>query len=102
MQNGLVIEYIYSGDDAAWRSAIETFVGHIRKDARLTGAFSYVVVRRKDDPTRRLHMPRWDSPETLAYVQSQSWFKAFAEQVKQFAGDSMKTSPMTVEFDTRS
>jgi len=101
MQTGLIIEYSYAGDEAAWRASIETFVGHIRQDPKLDGKFSYTVMRRKTDPARRVHIPRWDSPDTLAYIQSQPWFKAFAERVKEMAGDSMQTSPMTVEFDSQ-
>jgi hypothetical protein len=101
MHAGLLIEYTYAGDEAAWRSVVEEFIGQIRADAKLTGKFSYLVVRKREDPTQRVHMPRWDGPETLAYVQSQAWFKDFAGKVKAFGGDSLRTSPITPEFDSR-
>ena len=97
---GLIIEYTYEGDEGAWRASIEAFVGHIRADPRLEGRFSYMVVRKKDDPTQRVHMPRWDSEETLKHVQSQPWFGEFAQQVKAFAGDTLRTTPVKQEFDS--
>ena len=98
MQNGLLLEYTYSGDEAPWRAAIETFISHIRSDPKLAGKVTYTVFRRKDDPTRRVHMPRWDSAETLAHLQSQPWFKEFTEHVRRYAGDTLKTSPIMVEL----
>jgi quinol monooxygenase YgiN len=101
MSGGLLIEYTYDGDEDAWRAAINTFIGHIRDDERLDGTFSYLVVRSKADPTHRIHMPRWIDPETLAHVQSKDWFQTFAGQVRAFAGDSLKTTPLSPEFDSR-
>jgi hypothetical protein len=40
---GIVIDYNFSGDEAAWREAIDTFLGHIDADDRLKGRFSYQV-----------------------------------------------------------
>ncbi len=101
MAGGLLIEYDYDGDEDSWRSAIDAFIGSVRADARLDGCFSYLVVRSKQDPSHRMHMPRWADAETLAHVQSQPWFSAFAAQVKGFAGDSLKTTPLIAEFDSR-
>lgn len=88
---GLLIEYVYEGDEASWTAAIEAFLGAIAADPKLAGRFRYLVFV-KDDGKSRVHVPSWDSPETLAHVQAQPFFKTFTEAVKGFAGDGLRTS----------
>ncbi len=88
---GIVIEYDYSGDEAAWQSAVDTFIGHIDADERLKGRFSYLVNVRNDG-AGRIHIGRWDEQETLAHLQSQPFFPEFAAKVKEFGGDTLKST----------
>jgi hypothetical protein len=82
---GIVIEYDYDGDEAAWQGAVDTFMGHIDADERLKGRFSYQVNVRNDG-TGRIHVGNWDVEETVKHVQSQPWFAEFSGKVKEFAG----------------
>ena len=49
---GIVIEYDYSGDEAEWQQAIDTFTGKIDADQRLQVRFSYQVNVRNDGSGR--------------------------------------------------
>ncbi|OUR80743.1 hypothetical protein A9Q83_00440 [Alphaproteobacteria bacterium 46_93_T64] len=89
---GIVIDYDFSGDEATWQQAVDTFIGNIDADARLKGRFRYMVTARKDG-TGRVHIGQWDEEETLAHLQSQPFFGEFAGKVKEFAGDSLKATP---------
>jgi len=82
---GIVIEYEYSGDEAAWQSAVDTFMGHIDADERLKNKLSYQV-NVSGDGSRRIHIGNWDTEETLKYMQSQPYFGEFAGKVKEFSG----------------
>ncbi len=82
---GIVIQYDFSGDEAAWRAAIDEFIGQINSDDRLKGRFSYQVNVRKDGGGR-VHIGQWDEEETLKHLQSQPFFGEFAEKIKGFAG----------------
>lgn len=96
----LLIEYRYEGDEEPWKKAIEEFLQNIASDDLLKVRFSYQVMRRKDDPAQRLHIPRWFDDATLHHLQSRTWFKDFAAQIQGFAGDSLQTTPLTEEFST--
>jgi len=85
---GILIRYTYSGDEAAWRAAIDTFISAIDGDDEVGGRFTYSV-NVGADGENRIHVGRWDSDETLALVQSRDYFKTFAGQVQGFAGDSL-------------
>jgi len=82
---GILIQYDYSGDEGDWRSAVEQFVGAIDADPALAGKFEYRV-NIAADGVGRVHVGRWDTEETLAHLQSQGYFKAFAAKIGEFAG----------------
>jgi quinol monooxygenase YgiN len=82
---GIVIEYDYAGDEDIWQTAVDTFMGHIDADERLSGRLSYQVNVRNDG-SGRIHVGNWDSEETLKYMQSQPYFSEFAGKVKEFSG----------------
>ncbi len=86
---GIVIEYEYSGDEEEWKAAADAFVQAIDADPRLRGRFSYQVNIKGEGPGR-VHIGRWDEPETQAYLFEQDFFKTFAAQVKEFAGDTLR------------
>lgn len=82
---GIVIQYAYSGDEGHWKAVVEGFVANVEADPKLKGEFSYEV-NVAPDGISRVHIGRWEKDETLAYLQSQSFFKAFAAKVQGFAG----------------
>jgi quinol monooxygenase YgiN len=88
---GLLIEYEYDGDDAPWTRAIESFLQAIAADAKLAGRLRYHVFVKADGKSR-VHVPSWDSQETLAHLQSQDFFKVFADAVGGFAGGAPRTT----------
>jgi len=87
----LLIEYRYDGNEDNWRESIENFLNQISADPKLSGRFRYSVFIGEDGVSRS-HVPSWDCEETLSYLQSQDFFKAFAAKVKEFAGDSLRTN----------
>ena len=89
--DGILIEYTYQGNEALWRHTIQAFIANIEGRDRLRGHFSYQVKKVGDDG-RRLHIGMWDSEETLTHLQAQEFFKTFAEQIREFAGDSLQTT----------
>ena len=89
---GIVVEYEYSGNEDEWQEVVETFLGHVKADTRLQGCFSYQVNIRKDG-AGRIHIGQWDTDKTLAHLQSQPYFKAFASRIQAFGGDSLRPSP---------
>ena len=88
---GIVIEYELSGDEAAWRQAVDTFLKNIDGDPVLQGKFSYEV-NSSNDSGGRIHIGHWDREETLAHLQSQPFFKEFAGALQGFAGGSLKAT----------
>ncbi len=82
---GITISYNFDGDEAEWEAATSTFIAAIDADPDAAGRFTYQVAV-ADDGVSRFHWGRWDSAETLAHVQAQPYFKAFAEKVRGFAG----------------
>lgn len=88
---GLLIEYEYDGDEAPWKAAIDAFLGAIAADSKLAGSFRYHVFV-KEDGKSRVHVPSWDSEATLSHLQSQDFFKTFANAVKGFGGSSLTTT----------
>ncbi|MGR3760784.1 hypothetical protein ACUXV3_11735 [Roseobacteraceae bacterium NS-SX3] len=88
---GITITYAYSGDEDAWRQATSAFIAAVGADLKAAGKFTYQVAV-ADDGETRVHWGRWDSAETLAHVQSQDYFKTFAERVKEFAGGAPKAT----------
>ncbi len=88
---GIVIEYDFSGDEAAWQAAVDTFMAGIDADDRLKGRFSYQVNARSDG-AGRIHIGQWDEEATLKHLQSQPFFATFAGQVKDFADGAPRTA----------
>lgn len=85
----ITISYTYTGDEATWRAAIDAFIAAVDADPAASGRFVYQVA--VGDGGRRVHWGRWDEADTLAHVQSQPYFRAFAAAVKEFAGDTLET-----------
>ncbi len=81
-----MIRYEFDGDEAAWRSAVDTFVSRIDADPQVSGGFSYSVSVAADG-RRRVHVGRWTDQATLEMLQGRDYFKTFAAAVKGFAGD---------------
>lgn len=92
---GIVIDYDFTGDEVVWQQAVDAFIANINADERLKGHFSYLVTARKDG-TGRVHIGQWDEEATLKHLQSQSFFGEFAAKVKEFSGDSLKTTPFKI------
>jgi len=97
--NGIVIRYEYRGDEAVWQAAVDAFIAAIGQHDAARGKFRYTVTRSGDGITRT-HMGRWDSPETLAAVQSSDYFKVFSKAVQEMAGDGLQSARMTVSATT--
>ena len=91
MEHGICITYEFDGDEAEWDAATSSFIAAINADPQASGKFSYSVNRAKEG-NACVHIGRWDSPETLAHVQAQEYFKTFAPKVQAFAGDTLKTT----------
>ncbi|MAF48985.1 MAG: hypothetical protein QF393_03420 [Rhodospirillales bacterium] len=88
---GIVIEYDFSGDEAEWQEAIDTFTGQIDADDRLRGRFSYQC-NVSNDGGGRIHIGHWDQEETLKHLQGQPYFADFSEKVKKFSGGGPKAT----------
>jgi len=82
---GIVIEYDYAGDEAAWEQSVDSFIAAVNADAEVSSDFSYMVTRVGDGPTR-IHVGRWGAEETVKTLQSRDYFKAFAQAIQSFAG----------------
>ncbi|WP_421852215.1 hypothetical protein [Oricola sp.] len=91
-----IIEYSYSGDEAAWRQSIESFHDNIAADAVLREGFTYQVFVREDGATR-VHVPVWRDPSVLEHLRAQPFFKEFAAQVKDFAGGEITYTKPVLE-----
>ncbi len=96
---GIVIRYSYSGEEADWRQLIDTFVSAIEADGDLAGKFHYLVSVGKDGVSRT-HVGQWDEQATVETLQSRDFFKTFAGALKEMAGDTLQTAPMTVYRST--
>lgn len=99
MKHGICITYDYDGDEAEWEALVGGFVESIAADSELAGKFSYHVQKAKEGPGR-IHIGRWDSPETVQLMQSRAYFKAFAPRLQALAGESLRSRPFTVAFST--
>ena len=93
---GIIIKYEYNGDEAAWNSAVNDFLGAINNDSKLKGKFNYMVFKAKEGGFRT-HVGRWDSEETLSHLQSQDFFKQFSGKIKEMAGESLSPQRVTLE-----
>jgi len=96
---GILIQYQYSGDEADWQAAVDAFIAGINGDARLKGRFHYEVTV-QGDGTGRAHIGHWDSDETLGHLQEQDFFKVFAGQIKEFAGDTLDAKRFETKAST--
>ncbi len=97
---GIVIEYDYTGDEAAWQEAVDAFIGAVNDDSELGGDFSYMVTRVGDGPTR-IHVGRWGAEETVKTLQSRDYFKTFAQAIQGFAGGAPKARRIDIVSATR-
>ena len=93
--NGIIIQYKYSGDEAAWENATSDFVAALEADSELDGGFMYMVTKARESDTRT-HIGRWRDDETLKLMQSRDYFKSFAGKLKEMAGDTLKPEGMNV------
>jgi quinol monooxygenase YgiN len=96
---GILIQYNYEGDEATWKAAVTEFVSNIDADPALSGKFSYQV-NIAADGKGRVHVGRWDNEDTLAHLQSQDFFKAFAQKVGEFAGGAQQATRLTAAAGT--
>ena len=97
---GIAITYSYDGDEALWTNLCEGFVRAVDDDAEISGRFSYAVQRGKDGASR-VHVGRWNTPDTLAKLQSRDYFRTFSQALKELAGETLKTQPFAVTHSTR-
>ena len=98
--DGISIRYRYSGDEAAWRAAVDTFIDEINADPDVAGKFSYAVSVAGDGETRS-HTGRWDEESTLKTLQSRNYFKTFAQTLKEMAGDSLDAVQISLYRETK-
>jgi quinol monooxygenase YgiN len=96
---GITITYVLSGDEAAWRKAVDAFVDSVNHDNEVSGRFHYHVFSSREG-NEKVHWGMWDSPETLQKVQSREYFKTFASAVRKFGGESLKTTPLKMDRAT--
>lgn len=89
---GICITYDFSGNEAEWAQTCNAFLDALAADPRASTGFTYSINKAKSG-NGRIHIGRWDSAETLAHVQSQDYFGAFAAAVKSFGGPSLSTTP---------
>jgi quinol monooxygenase YgiN len=94
----VMVEYTYTGDEQAWQQLIADFLNAVEADTRLKGHFHYQVFSMPEG--RKVHIGRWDSEETLKALQSQVFFTTFAQGVKGFAGESLKSGFGNEVFST--
>ncbi len=92
--DGILIRYEFDGDEAAWRSAVDSFVAGIDADPEVSGGFSYSV-NIAADGKHRVHVGRWRDQATLETLQGRDYFKTFAATLKGFAGDSFEAVRIT-------
>ncbi len=98
--DGISIRYAYSGDEAAWRSAVDDFVEAVNADADIVGKFSYAVSVAGDGVTRS-HVGRWDSESTLKTLQSRDYFKSFSKAIQDFAAGSLDAKQTALYRETK-
>jgi len=96
---GILIQYDYDGDEAAWKAAVTEFTDQIDADPALRGKFSYQV-NIAADGVGRVHVGRWDREETLAHLQSQDFFKTFAQKIGEFAAGAQQATRLTAAAQT--
>ena len=97
--HGITIIYEYSGDDAHWREVTGAFVAAAKADAEIGDRFHYRVQSAKEG-NRKVHWGWWDKPETVQTLQSRDYFKTFAGQLQEMAGDSLSTIPISLDHET--
>jgi hypothetical protein len=97
--NGIIIQYQYSGDEAAWEKATRDFVAALEADRELEGGFMYMVSKANESDTRT-HVGRWRDDETLKLMQSRDYFKSFAGILKEMADGTLKAEGMSVSTMT--
>jgi hypothetical protein len=97
--NGIVVRYVYDGDEAEWKRVIDAFLAAIATDPEVQGHFRYVVTIATDGVTRT-HIGRWDSDEILKTLQARDYFAAFSETIRGFAGDTLEATRMRVYGET--
>lgn len=90
-----LIEYQFSGDEAAWRANIDKFFAHIRADPILRDGLQYHVYTRPDGISR-VHVPNWRDQAVLDHLFAQDHFKAFSDTIKQFAEGNLTVTKPTL------
>ena len=83
--HGITIMYDYDGDEHHWEKVTSGFIKAIDGDSEIAGKFHYRVNKAKEG-NRRIHWGWWDTPETLAKLQSRDYFKTFSAHVREMAG----------------
>ena len=92
--HGITIFYDYDGEEAAWEQATSNFIAAIDQDPELAGRLHYRVNRAREGG-RRVHWGWWDDPEIVPILQSRDYFKEFTARVREMAGRTLTTIPLT-------
>lgn len=95
MKHGICVRYLYDGDETAWENVISNFVSSVSQDTDLAGKFTYHVQKANEGP-ERVHIGRWDAPETVKLLQSRAYFTEFATQLREMAGDTLAPLPFSL------
>ena len=88
MQFGICITYDYGGDEQVWLDAVGAFVAAVNADADMAGSFTYEVQRAMEG-AGRVHVGRWDRPETVKLLQSKGYFQDVSGKLQAMAGDTL-------------
>lgn len=97
---GILIQYTYTGDEAAWEAAVDAFVSGIQNDAEVRDGFSYVVTRQGDEG-KRIHMGRWQDEDVLKLMQSRDYFSAFAGFLREHSNGTLTSQRLETVAGTR-
>ena len=69
-------------------------------DTEMGGRFQYRVMASKNSDAR-VHWGSWDAPETVQLLQSREYFKTFAAELQEMAGDTLVTTPVALKASTQ-
>ena len=97
--DGILIQYEFNGDENLWKSTTDAFIKAIGDDPELKGKFNYSVFK-TSEPTKRVHVGRWDSNQTLETLKSRAFFKSFTEAMQGLAGESLTSLRLEAANET--
>jgi hypothetical protein len=97
--DGILIQYEFNGDEKQWQTAINEFITQVNGDSELKGKFVYSVFK-TSEPSKRVHVGRWDSNQTLESLKQRDFFKKFTEAMQGLAGDSLTSIRLQPQLET--